>query len=47
MKTEISDRVANLPLARQINIARSYPRFGTVANAARIKDTTPKRKVLK
>lgn len=43
----MGNRVANLPLSRQINIARSYPAFGTVANAARIKDTTPKRKVLK
>lgn len=44
---EISSRVANLPLARQINIARKYPSFGTVANAVRVIDTTPKRKVLK
>ena len=46
MRTEISARIASLPLARQINIARSYPRFGTVANAVRVIDTTPKRKVM-
>lgn len=45
-RTEISARIASLPLARQINIARSYPRFGTVANAVRVVDTTPKRKVM-
>ena len=44
---EISERIARLPLARQINIARSYPRFGTVANAVRVVDTQPKRKVIK
>ena len=45
MRTEISARIARLPLARQINIARSYPRFGTVANAVRVIDTTPRRVV--
>lgn len=43
----ISERVASLPLERQIRIASSYPKFGTVANAARVVDTQPKRKVLK
>lgn len=43
---EISERVASLPLERQIRIASSYPRFGTIANAARVVDTQPKRKVL-
>ena len=46
MRKEISERIASLPLARQINIARKYPRFGTVANAVRVIDTTPKRKVM-
>jgi hypothetical protein len=44
---EISEIVASLPLARQIRIASSYPRFGTIANAARVVDTQPKRKVMK
>ena len=45
--SEMSERIARLDLARQLNIARSYPRFGTVANAVRIRDTRPKRKVMK
>ena len=44
---EISERIARLDIARQLNIARSYPRFGTVANAVRIRDTRPKRNVIK
>lgn len=42
----ISERIASLPLERQIRIASSYPRFGTIANAARVVDTQPKRKVI-
>ena len=46
MRTEISKRVASLPLERQIRIASSYPKFGTVANAVKVVDTQPKRKVI-
>ena len=42
----ISDRIASLPLVSQIRIASYYPKFGTIANAARIVDTQPKRKTI-
>lgn len=48
MRTEriISERVAKLSLERQIRIASYYPKFGTIANAARVINTQPKRKVM-
>ena len=42
----ISDRIASLPLERQIRIASYYPKFGTIANAVRVINTQPKRKVI-
>ena len=42
----ISERVASLPLERQIRIASYYPKFGTIANAARVINTQPKRNVI-
>ena len=42
----ITDRIAKLSLERQIRIFSYYPKFGTIANAARIINTQPKRKVI-
>ena len=45
-RRSIGEIIASLPLERQIRIASYYPKFGTIANAVRVINTQPKRKVI-